>query len=44
MIALPFQGQALCHSRPRRVVVNLDIAPAEESDTVWIDPNHLAQG
>ncbi len=34
----------LVRSDQEAVVVNLDIAPAEESDTVWIGPNHPAQG
>ncbi len=34
----------LVRSDQEAVVVNLDIAPAEESETVWIGPNHPAQG
>ena len=34
----------LVRSDQQAVVVNLDIAPAEESDTVWIGPNHPPPG
>ena len=34
----------LVRSDQQAVVVNLDIAPAEESDTVWIGPNHPSPG
>lgn len=34
----------LVRSDQEAVVVNLDIAPAEASETVWIGPNHPAQG
>ncbi|MCY4024169.1 MAG: hypothetical protein OXF32_12045 [Anaerolineaceae bacterium] len=34
----------LVRSDQEAVVANLDIAPAEEFDTVWIGPNHPAQG
>ena len=34
----------LVRSDQEAVVVNLDIAPAEASETVWVGPNHPAQG
>ena len=34
----------LVRSDQEAVVVNLDIAPAEASETVWIGPNHPAAG
>ena len=34
----------LVRSDQQAVVVNLDIAPAEASETVWIGPNHPSPG